>query len=157
LNQYCSITQLKMLYDLRTVIELSDDTATNTEQDTTLQFVLDVAASDLDSVFTNRFPIPLPTVPLVVTGKCAALAMKRLFSRRSDIPKGIQADIDAADRWIEQIIAGRVNIPGIDRNAPTLSYSGAKDGSSRFDHLPLQDNSGNTSDSVSGGRIGKLG
>jgi phage gp36-like protein len=107
----------------------------------------------------NRYPLPLPPgkVPLTLTGKVAALAMAKLYGRRSDIPKGTAADIQAAQQWLQDLTAGRVSVPGIERVGPVLTHSGTKDGSSRFDHLPLQDNSGNTRDSTQGHRYGKLG
>jgi phage gp36-like protein len=156
MNPYCSIAQIQALYDARAVVELSSDDGSEAQVDDTVQLCLDVAASDLESVLANRYPLPLPTVPLVLTGKVAALAMKKLYGRRSDIPKGTAADIQSAEDWMQLLIAGRVSIPFIDRQGPTLSYSGAKDGSSRFDRLPLQDQSGCGTDSVSGGRPGKL-
>jgi phage gp36-like protein len=157
-NAYCNISQLEQLYDIRVVIDTSDDSASNNLNASNVNLCLDIAASKLEAVLYNRYPLPLPSVPPVLTGHVAALAMQRLYARRSDLPKGIKADIDEAQQFLKDLTMGLVGIPGVDRSgAPVLAASGTKDGSSRFDNLAGLDQSGSTSqDNVAKGKAGRL-
>lgn len=157
MNSYCTASQLSYLYDLRILTELSADGSEILDM-TRVDFCLDTAASEVDGALYGRYTLPMTNPPLLLTKLTAAIAMRALFGRRNDLPKGLQADVEWAQKWIDDMRRGLVAVPGVERMAgPVLSYSGAKDGSSRFDNLPLMDQSGNTPTSVSGGNRGVLG
>ena len=159
-NPYCSITQLRQLFDSRTVDALSSDDGSGSQQASTLQLLLDTEASELESYLNGRYGLPLAQVPPVLTKVVGSMVMRSSFMRRSDVPKGAQAAIEWVDKWLENFIAGRVNLPRMMRTGaiPTISHSGALDGSSRFDNMPLQDQSGGgISSRVDGGNGGILG
>lgn len=159
-NPYLTVAQFNLLYDVRTSTELSDDTGAGTGNDAATQLIVDLAASEVDTLLQGRYGLPLvpATIPAVLTKITAVKAIRSLFARRADLPKGLQGDLDWAAKWEEDFIAGKVNLPGISRDGavPAMPISAAADGSSRFDNLPLQDNSGNTPTSAGHGNRGVL-
>ena len=153
-NPYCNTTQFAQLYDSRVINELSDDTgsATVTPSATTIQFWLDVAASELESLLANRWALPLASVPLILTKLVGIMAIKTGYGHRTDLPKGLTADLEWCEDFLEGLRTGTRSLAGIDRNGvPRLEATASKSGKSRFDNLPLQDQSGNTISSVQGG------
>lgn len=158
-NPYCTIAQLAMFFDSRVINALSSDDGSGVQDSTTLQLLLDSAASEFESMLTNRYALPMTTVSLFCTQIVASLAIRLAYGRRSDVPKGVQMAVDWVTKWQENFIAGKVSLPGLSRSGaiPTLTHSGAVDGSSRFDRLPWMDQSGidNTSN-VAGGQAGAL-
>lgn len=134
-NAYCNYAQLVLLYDKRVVDMLSNDT-NQPVPTTAVEMALDTAASRFDSIFTGRATLPISPMPLILTKYVAALAMRHLYARRSDLPDEVKADAKEADQWIKDYINARVNIPGQARKQPELTSSGTLDGTSAFDGIP---------------------
>lgn len=110
-NIYCTTDQLATFYDNRVTGQLSNDSASRTAKLASQQLLLDTAASELDSWLTGRYPIPLPTVPLVCTRWVAVKAMSMMYARRTDKPKEIVADEKWAEDWIQKVVERRITIP----------------------------------------------
>src|ERR1035437_7846322 len=151
-NFYCSAAQFKMLYDSRLSDQLTSDDGTGVLVGTTLDFILDCAASEMESYLFNRWVLPPRandgSIPKILTLVVARRAISMLFGRRNDLPKGVQADVEWADKFFEMLQSGVANIPNVDRlNQIAIDNSPAPDGSSRFDFLPDFDKSGNTANS----------
>jgi len=135
-NNYATPAQLFANYDQRTCLQLSGDQNTSQGNPTNIQFLLDMCASILDSALTGRYNLPLSTpVPLVLTWYVVTKTAARLYGRRSDLPKQIVADNQAADDWMKALIeTGSVQLPGIPPAAtPRLQDSNFPQGSSEFD------------------------
>lgn len=135
-NVYCTVDQLLDLYDRRTMRELSSDEGNRDGNTARIQTILDVQASELESHLSGRYPLPLPSVPAVLTKWVAATTAARLFARRNDKPKQLANDEEWAGKWIEDLRNRRVSLAGIERlNGPALSSSDYTDGRSRFDRV----------------------
>lgn len=115
MNAYCDLVQFRLAYDTRSISETSDDLAAASQDDETVQFNLDTAASELDSVLTGKYGLPLPTVPHFLTHLVATLAIRNMYGRRMALPEGLKPAIDRAEKWLENITLGKVGIPGVDR------------------------------------------
>jgi phage gp36-like protein len=154
-NPYCTFAQLAQIYDPRLINELTDDSglATITPVQTTAQLWLDIAASELESLLAARWALPLlGPIPLILTKLVAIMAVKSAFAHRTEIPDGVARDIEWCDKFLEDLRLGTRSIPGIDRNnSPSLLATPSTSGKSRFDNMPLQDQSGNTRTSLQGG------
>ena len=125
-NDYCTIAQLKIFYDPRVIDQIMDDDHESVEQTSSLQTLLDVEASTLESYLTGRFPTP-PTdgdgnVPAVLTKVIAVRMMERIFSRRQGAPDGLANDVEWADGFMEDLRLGRANLKGLTRQQPSISH-----------------------------------
>jgi len=137
-NPYCSKQQLIMLYDVRSVLQLSNDVNSRQGNQPNIQFILDVQAGELESALYGRYDLPsvwaMNPIPLILTKYVAATAAGRLWGRRSDKPKAISADEEWAENWIKGIMNGSMSIPGLEREAqPVLQDSDFINGVSQFD------------------------
>jgi phage gp36-like protein len=154
-NAYCTLAQLYMLYDERTVKQLSNDQNSAQANETKLQFVLDVAASYLDTIFDGRETLPA-SIPLYLTKLCATQCMKQLYERRTDMPKSLAKEVSEADKWIELYLQRKVNVPGGGREQPGLVASGDVQGRSQIDNIFDRNGIGRrpSSTTTSGGESG---
>jgi phage gp36-like protein len=150
-NAYCTSAQFFTFYDIRLFSQLSNDSNSRNANQTTIQFLLDVQASELESYLAGRFALPLPSVPMVLTKWVAASTADRLFARRSDQPEKVKADAEWADKWIKELVSTRVSLPNIERAVgPELGASNFADGRSQFDNIKNFDRPASES-STSGG------
>lgn len=75
-------------------------------------------------------------MPLILTKWVGVTAAARMYARRNDRPKGIDADVAAAMQWRADIIAGIIGIPGVPfANVPILQDSNFPQGQSEFDYV----------------------
>jgi phage gp36-like protein len=133
-NPYCNPTQFALYLDARVGGQLSRDDGNRLANAATQQELLDAAAGELESYLTGRYALPLATIPPVLRRWVAALAIRMLYGRRSNLPGGVKSDVDQFDRWATMLIEGKVGLPGIDpQYQPALDSSDATDGRSRFD------------------------
>ena len=135
-NVYCDVPTFCALYDVRTMAQLSNDDDVPEATVATIQTILDMEASELDSYLTGRYGLPLVSPPGVLSKWVAAKTAGRLFARRNDKPKQVEADEAWAAEFLKNLMDGRIGLAGIDRACqPTLSSSDSTDGTSRFDWL----------------------
>lgn len=135
-NPYCSQNDLFAMYDQRVMLNLSGDKNASQGDLGNVQTLLDIQAGDLEAVLSGRYPLPLPTVPLVLKKWVGITTAGRLYARRNDMPKGLAADLEWAKDWLKQLTDGVIGLPGIDRaTAPNLENSTSLHGRSRFDFV----------------------
>jgi phage gp36-like protein len=135
-NVYLSTDQFLSLRDQRTMLELSSDTDDPAGNMVNLQFVLDVAADELDGVLTGRVSLPLANPPKLCISIVAAIATDALWGRRADKPKQVADEAAWARDWMEKYSLGKVSLPGVSRGTlPNLEYSDTMDGTSKFDWI----------------------
>lgn len=135
-NAYCTPAQFFALYDRRSMLELSSDDNDRDGVLATVQTVLDVQASELESYLSGRWSLPLASVPAVLTKWVAVTSAVRMYARRTDAPSSLNDDKKWAADWIEQLQRGVAVLPGIDRDvSPGLASSEFTDGRSRWDRV----------------------
>lgn len=135
-NPYCTPDQLLAMYDRRVMLQLSGDDNNREGQPQNIQTLLDMQASELESYLSGMYALPLASVPLVLSKWVAATTAGRLYGRRTDIPKQVEADLAWADAWVKGLQEGRIAIPNIARaTQPALQDSDFVDGRSRFDYV----------------------
>jgi|SRR6185437_8034791 len=119
MNAYCTVDQVMLMYDLRTVLDLSGDDNRHEGQAPTLQFLLDMQASELDSVIQGRYgSVPLAgELPLILTKWVGVTGCRRFFARRNDEPPQLKSDAEWADQWMEALMDNKIGIPGVARVA----------------------------------------
>ena len=137
-NPYLSLPNYYLLSDMRTVKDLSNDQSSAVGNSAATQYIIDVCASQVDTVLAGRITLPIPTPPgppLFLAGLVAALADRMMFGRRADLPKGIAAKAAAADQWLQDFKNGGVSLPGVPfASVPQLQNSDSVNGQSRFDY-----------------------
>lgn len=139
-NTYCNVSQLLDLFDQRSIAELTNDSGQGVRNDTRVQNLLDMKASELEATLANRWPLPLPTVPLVLRMWVGLSTVVRFYGRRADRPKGLDADAEWCKDFLRQLRDGEVNLPGVSRNdQPQLLDSESFTGRSRFSYVPYFD------------------
>jgi phage gp36-like protein len=137
MNPYCQISDLYSRFDQRTIAQLSNDNNSGISVNANIQNILDDAAAELESHIAGRYGLPLPNT---LTRWVAAVAVQRLYARRADLPAGVAAEIDWADKWIDLLDMGKISLPNIGRaNTPVLEMSDYYNGQSRFNNLPYFD------------------
>ena len=139
-NTYATVDNFMAYLDYRTIAELSNDVNSHVAESENIQFLLDMQASELDSYLYGRYgtstPVLSGTIPMVVTKWVLATAARRLFARRTTMPKEVEADAAWADEWIKLLMENKIGIPGISRvSQPTLQDSNFVDGRSEFDWI----------------------
>lgn len=115
-NPYCDLTKLGWFIDTRSTGMLTNDSNSNNADATVAQGLMDVAASELTSHLSGRVPLPLTSVPLVLTRWVATKAAESFFSRRGDLPKAVKAAVDWANQWIKDFDEGEVSLDGVQRS-----------------------------------------
>lgn len=145
-----------MLYDSRVLAELSNDTDSATEDSTTLQFVLDVGASEVETELTGRISLPPGTVDLILTRLVAAKAVSGAYMRRGNLPDAVKLEYQWMEDWFEKFRNRLVKLPSAAWAAqPQLYSSGSKDGTSRFDPGAAFFDRGPTATETSRGVVGR--
>lgn len=109
-NAYCTLAQLEWLVDTRATAQISNDSNSNQANQSNLQALLDIAASDLVTVLTGRVALPLTSVPPILTRWVGAKAAELIYGRRGDLPKQVKTAVEWADQWAKDFIAGKVTI-----------------------------------------------
>lgn len=132
-NPYLSVAEFFMLYDKRTMLQLSGDADSPAGNQQNLQFVLDVCASYFDSFLNGRVGLPLPTVPIFIKMFIADLGVYRMYGRRTDMPDYVKTAGQKAMDWLQNFMAGGVTIPGASQTIPVLQDSDFLDGRSQWD------------------------
>ncbi len=66
--------------------------------------------------FAHGAGAPLGTVPPVLTDFVCTMAGDRIYGRRGTRPEGLDKDVEAKRKWLEDVRNGIVTIPGIDRS-----------------------------------------
>lgn len=120
-NAYCTVDQLCALYDLRVIGMLSNDSDSRTVVSPTVQLLLDMQASELDSYLDGRYDLTTvhATPPAVCMKFVGGSTMGRLYARRNDMPDEVKADVEWAADWVERVRKHEIKLPGIDpANSP---------------------------------------
>lgn len=132
-NVYCTKAQFALLYDVRTMHQLSQDDGTGEAFGVgSLELMLDLAASELEAVLAGRFALPLVSVPKILTRWVAVKAAERFYQRRVGSPDKLADDVKWADEWLELLRLGKVGLPGnVRAQAPQLTSSESLRGVSR--------------------------
>jgi len=148
-NIYCTVTQFVTIYDVRQMGMLGKDNNTRGLDSTataTIQMMLDICGSELDAALAGRWTLPIVSsnslVPLVLTRWVAAKGAERMYARRSDTPKQVQADLEWADNFLNKLLLNAVTLTDANGNVipraikAELIASDFVNGGSRFDSLP---------------------
>lgn len=141
-NPVCSIVQFFRTYDVRTMSMLSNDVNAKEMLAANIQFALDTQWSELRSIIGDRYPLANyepPTsapVPLILTKWVAATTAIRMFARRNDRPKQLDADEKWAEDWLTRILSGAYTIPDSQPTGlPALQDSDSFTGASAWDRV----------------------
>ncbi len=119
-------------------MQLTGDNNTEAGARSTLDFLLDMQYSEFLSIIGDRYTMPTDPslIPLIITKWVAVTTAIRLFSRRNDRPKQLDADEKWATDWTNGIINGIYTIPNIGlNNVPVLQDSDLSNGLSRWDFV----------------------
>jgi phage gp36-like protein len=138
MNQYTSLAQLNLLYDLRSLQMLGNDENQRLENLVIIQNALDVGASYVDQHLNGRLAYDLTQpMPMILTGYVADRAVSILYGRRGTVPKDIQAKIAAQDATLQKLAEGTLSLAAFGRSVqPALVASESLKGVSRFDDIP---------------------
>lgn len=135
---YPTFADLRKRINLETLLYLVDDERAGEmtpEGEERIEAAIEYAQSEAESYIAQKYPLPLPSVPLVVKSKVLDIAVYRLFLRRG-IRVGtaddvvLQANRDAV-KYFENVALGKASlpvpsIPSGDSNGTIQSSSGAK-------------------------------
>jgi phage gp36-like protein len=135
---YTTVPDLQARLSLETLLYLVDDERAGEitpEGETRINAALEQAQSEADAYIAQKYPVPLPSVPLVVKSRVLDIAVYRLFLRRGIRTNTadevvLQANRDAV-RFFENVAVGKASlpVPGLssgDSNGTINSNSGAR-------------------------------
>jgi len=142
-NIYTTYADLIVLYDERTIAQVSGDQDSGALSQATIETIIDTAASELDSILEGRYSVTAGNVPKVLTRWVAAKAMGMALMRRNKTSDAVKEDCKWADDWADKLIARKINLKSLTRtNAPeVVMASSGEPTHSRFDNIPNGDRS----------------
>lgn len=127
---YATLQNMEDIYGVAEVLLVADRNNdglidVNSDSTTVVDAALSGASDEIDTYLSNRYSLPLPTVPQPIVDKCVDLAMYRLAGA---VPGQITDDRRArykdAIAWLQAVAAGRVDL-GIPQD--TESKAGGPD------------------------------
>lgn len=142
-NVFCQYSDLAVLYDNRTLSQLSSDDDGGALTQATIDTIIDTAASELDSILAGRYSVTAGNVPKVLTRWVAAKAMGMALMRRNKTSDAVAADCKWADDWADKLISRKINLSGLSRTntVEVVMGSSGEPTHSRFDNIPYGDRS----------------
>lgn len=99
-----------------------------------VESALDDATEEVEAYIAARYATPLASPPSIVKGWVAALARLKLATGAGRVSEAIKDEVDRITRQLEQLVAGRLNLPvdpgvappaGHDPGAPLTSGDAA--------------------------------
>lgn len=102
--------------------QLTDDAGTGEADETVLEDAIADAEAEADAYVQQVYPLPLPSVPRLLTRIVVDLAVWHLFGRRQLHDDAVEARHKAAVRLLERIAAGEIAL-GV--AAPPAKAAGA--------------------------------
>lgn len=128
---YCTFDNLKAAISESTLLQLCDDDNVgafivdppNTAYNALLSAIRK-ADSEIDSHLAGRYDVPVDLVPVppLINSVSIDLAICNLYGRRRelDVPEGIDQRRKAATKILQEIRAGRMDIPELSADSPAV-------------------------------------
>jgi hypothetical protein len=140
------------MFDRRVMTQLSGDDNARQGLIANMQMLLDMQASEFEFYINGRYPLPLPFIPwdsnvptppgatkpmpLAISKWVGVTTTIRMYGRRTDRPKQLDAEEEWAKTFLDKLIIYAVTIPGVNVTmAPMLQDSDFYNGYSQFDNV----------------------
>lgn len=107
---YATLADLQQAIDTAVLIDLTDDDGTGTVDTTRVDHALAAADVEIDAYLGDRYPLPLATVPAIVTKVAVDLSVCNLYARRSGPPEHWQRRYDNAIRLLDRVRRGELSL-----------------------------------------------
>ena len=118
---YCTPTDLARVKSADELRQLSDLAGTGSADTAVLQSACDQASSLIDGYISPQYPLPLATVPPMLTSMAVRLAIYYLFLGRHSMPDEVKGGYDRDVSFLEKVGKGQASLglpaadPGGDR------------------------------------------
>lgn len=89
-----------------------------------LETALTDATEEVESYIASRYTVPLASPPTIVKGWVAALARIKLYEGTGRVSDAAKDAADRATRQLEQLVAGRINLPVDEGATPPEAIGG---------------------------------
>ncbi len=113
---YTDYTKLKNRMPDKDIIELTDDAALGTVNNTVLDAVIADAESEINGKLRGRYTAPISPVPAAIEWIAAVLTMNRLYSRnhRLILSDGIAREVKSARLALDELQSGKQILEGFE-------------------------------------------
>jgi phage gp36-like protein len=118
---YCSPTDLANVKTTQELTQLSDLAGTGFPDNTVLQAACDQANALIDALISPQYPLPLATVPAMLTSIAVRLALYYLYLNRHSLPEEAKVAYDRDVAFLDKVGKGQASLglpqadPGGDR------------------------------------------
>lgn len=131
---YCTRKDLEKRLPLTLIVKLTDDERVYVDSDTPdmlrrIREVLGAATGIIDSYLSGHYQVPLSDVPVIISDIATDIAVYKLYKRRpgTEIPQDIADDYRNAEKRLEKIQAGKINLDVNELNETDEKVSRGKD------------------------------
>jgi phage gp36-like protein len=112
---YCTLADLEAAVTTRRLIEATNDddpTATGSIDQGKVDAAIAAAGDLIDGYLGKRYPLPLPSIPTLVTRLAVDLAVRNLFARVQDgeMSQGVRDRGKESVRTLELIMRGEISL-----------------------------------------------
>ena len=130
---YCTPTDLAAVKSTDELRQLSDLAGTGSPNNTVLQAACDQASSLIDGYISPQYPLPLATVPSILTSMAVRLAFYYLFLGRHSMPDEVKGAYDRDVAFLVAVGKGQASL-----GLPTADPGGDRFHGARGDSDPRQ-------------------
>lgn len=107
---YATQDDMVMRFGSTEVIALTDRSYSGRIDDTVLSRALDSASSEIDGYLARRYPLPLTSVPKILSGYACDIARYRLCGATAWTSVDVRERFRDAQRFLEQVAAGTLTL-----------------------------------------------
>jgi phage gp36-like protein len=123
---YCSPTDLANVRTTQELTQLSDLAGTGSPDSAVLQAACDQASSLIDGLISPQYPLPLATVPPMLTSIAVRLSLYYLYLGRQSLPDEVKCGYDRDVAFLEKVGKGQASLGEPRADGGGDRYHGAK-------------------------------
>ncbi len=113
---YCTKTDLLGQIPEETLIQLTDDTGSGSEDDAAIAGAISDADAEIEAYCGENYTLPFDPVPVIIRKVSVDISIYNLYARRQGAPDDRAKRYDNAVKLLRDIAAGRVSLGA---SAPT--------------------------------------
>lgn len=107
---YCAKADILDLLEEQLLVQLTDDEGTGAVNDARVDKAIADACGEVDGYLGARYPLPLPTTPVIIR-KCAVdIAIYNLFSRTVGAPEERRSRYKDAVAFLAKVASGAISL-----------------------------------------------
>jgi phage gp36-like protein len=120
---YCTIAEIKAVFDDSLLIQLTDDADAGVINDDVITGAINDASAEIDGWLLRRYTLPLGTVPENLRKYAADIVLYDLYCRREGPPDYVAKRYNDAIAYLKLAADGRVSVIADDSDEVSAAVS----------------------------------